>query len=138
MLTVADILGIERLALRLAGGGTGATRAVRGAHTTELDDPTPWLSGGELLLTTGQPLPRELGAIAGSALCLLDGRGRVVAQTAEIDVRDPGVVRGDVVTGARLEAQLLALPGERCDRHLLHHIQTVLAVELLRRRSVAE
>jgi purine catabolism regulator len=83
-------------------------------------------------------LLRELGIIAGSALCLLDGNGRVIAQTAEVDADDPGVVRGDVVTGARVEAQLLALPGERCDRHLLHHIQTVLAVELLRRRSVAE
>jgi hypothetical protein len=28
----------------------------RWAHSSELEDPTPWLSGGELLLTTGLPL----------------------------------------------------------------------------------
>ena len=32
---------------------------MRWAHISELDDPTPWLRGGELLLTTGQPLQRD-------------------------------------------------------------------------------
>ena len=37
-------------------GEAGLDRAVRWVHISELEDPTPWLSGGELLLTTGLQL----------------------------------------------------------------------------------
>jgi len=39
--------------LRLAAGERVADAPVRWVHITELPDPTPWLSGGELMLTTG-------------------------------------------------------------------------------------
>ena len=32
---------------------------MRWVHSSELLDPTPWLSGGELLLTTGLQLARD-------------------------------------------------------------------------------
>jgi PucR family transcriptional regulator, purine catabolism regulatory protein len=44
------------MGLRLATGDEGADVPVRWVHSTELPDPTPWLSGGELLLTTGLQL----------------------------------------------------------------------------------
>lgn len=53
MLTVADIVSLPELSLRLVAGETGAGREVRWLHVSELRDPTPWLEGGELLLTTG-------------------------------------------------------------------------------------
>jgi purine catabolism regulator len=56
VLTVADIAGIDALQVTLRGGRAGAERPVRWVHTSELEDPTPWLRGGELLLTTGLPL----------------------------------------------------------------------------------
>ncbi|HEX6230968.1 MAG TPA: PucR family transcriptional regulator ligand-binding domain-containing protein [Actinomycetota bacterium] len=52
-LTVRDILAVPGLALRLAAGESGLDRPVRWVHISELEDPTPWLKGGELLLTTG-------------------------------------------------------------------------------------
>ena len=52
-LTVRDILAVPGLALRLAAGESGIDRPVRWVHISELEDPTPWLKGGELLLTTG-------------------------------------------------------------------------------------
>jgi purine catabolism regulator len=52
-LTVAEILTVPGLALRLVAGSAGADRPVRWVHISELEDPTPWLKGGELLLTTG-------------------------------------------------------------------------------------
>ncbi|HUZ83525.1 MAG TPA: PucR family transcriptional regulator ligand-binding domain-containing protein, partial [Gaiellales bacterium] len=55
MLTVADIVEVAPLRLRVAAGAAGVARAVRWVHISELDDPTPWLRGGELLLTTGRP-----------------------------------------------------------------------------------
>jgi purine catabolism regulator len=56
VLTVSDIVEIEALQITLRGGRSGAGRPVRWVHISELDDPTPWLRGGELLLTTGLPL----------------------------------------------------------------------------------
>ncbi len=51
MLTVEQLL--SEVGLELATGLQRAATAVRSVHSTELLDPTPWLSGGELLLTTG-------------------------------------------------------------------------------------
>ena len=55
MLTIESLtseLGLEIS----AGEEVAAEREIRWVHITELLDPTPWLSGGELLLTTGIPL----------------------------------------------------------------------------------
>jgi PucR family transcriptional regulator, purine catabolism regulatory protein len=54
VLSLRDLL--SELDLRLLAGDTGADRAVRWVHLSELEDPTPWLSGGELLLSTGMSL----------------------------------------------------------------------------------
>ena len=51
MLPLGDL--IRDLDVRLVAGEAGLENAVRWVHISELEDPTPWLSGGELLLTTG-------------------------------------------------------------------------------------
>jgi purine catabolism regulator len=53
MITVDELEALDGLALRLVAGRAGAGRAIRWVASTELADPTPWLRGGELLLTTG-------------------------------------------------------------------------------------
>jgi purine catabolism regulator len=55
VLTVGEL--VAELELELVCGGGDA--AVRWVHVSELADPTPWLSGGELLLTTGMVLSDE-------------------------------------------------------------------------------
>ncbi|CAN5202071.1 PucR family transcriptional regulator [soil metagenome] len=52
-LTIGDLLRIPGLDLRLLAGAAGAGRPIRWVHLSELEDPTPWLRGGELMLTTG-------------------------------------------------------------------------------------
>lgn len=54
MLSVQGL--VDELGLTLATGEESAERAVRWVHSTELLDPTPWLRGGELLLSTGLQL----------------------------------------------------------------------------------
>ncbi len=54
MLTVRDVLG--DLAVRTLAGEAKLDAPVRWVHISELLDPTPWLSGGEFLLTTGMSL----------------------------------------------------------------------------------
>ncbi|MGI9020413.1 MAG: PucR family transcriptional regulator [Solirubrobacterales bacterium] len=51
MLTVGGLA--KGCGLELVAGAENAGRPIRWVHITELEDPTPWMSGGELLLTTG-------------------------------------------------------------------------------------
>jgi purine catabolism regulator len=51
MLTIGSLVG--DCGLELAVGNDEAQRPIRWVHISEIEDPTPWLSGGELLLTTG-------------------------------------------------------------------------------------
>jgi purine catabolism regulator len=52
-LTVGDLLRTPQLDIRPVAGKRGLSKAIRWVHVSELEDPTPWLKGGELLLTTG-------------------------------------------------------------------------------------
>jgi DNA-binding PucR family transcriptional regulator len=54
VLTVQGL--VEEMGLELVAGSDGASAPIRWVHATELPDPTPWLSGGELILTTGLKL----------------------------------------------------------------------------------
>ncbi|HEX4363806.1 MAG TPA: PucR family transcriptional regulator [Solirubrobacteraceae bacterium] len=54
MLTVGRLL--SEVGLELATGHASESASVRWVHLTELADPTPWLTGGELILTTGLAL----------------------------------------------------------------------------------
>jgi purine catabolism regulator len=54
MLTVREL--VADCGLELATGEAGADRKLRWVHISEHEDPTPWLSGGELVLTTGYQL----------------------------------------------------------------------------------
>src|SRR6266568_1739728 len=52
-LAVRDLVREESLRLRLCAAPSGLDRIVRWVAVTELSDPSPWMSGGELILTTG-------------------------------------------------------------------------------------
>jgi len=53
MLKIRDIVNAPGLGVTVAAGTAGLDSPVRWIHVSELRDPTPWLEGGELLLTTG-------------------------------------------------------------------------------------
>jgi purine catabolism regulatory family protein/PucR-like helix-turn-helix protein/diguanylate cyclase with GGDEF domain len=65
VLRVADIVAIDALRITVRGGAAGCDRPVRWVHISELADPTPWLRGGELLLTTGIPLAGDPAGYVG-------------------------------------------------------------------------
>jgi purine catabolism regulator len=52
-ISVRELLELPGLGLRLVAGEGGLDKKISWAHASELADPTPWLSGGELILTTG-------------------------------------------------------------------------------------
>jgi Purine catabolism regulatory protein-like family/PucR C-terminal helix-turn-helix domain/GGDEF-like domain len=57
VLTVRELL--QGLDVRLLTGEAAVDLPVRWVHISELQNPTPWLSGGELLLSTGMLLESE-------------------------------------------------------------------------------
>ncbi|MEV1178379.1 PucR family transcriptional regulator ligand-binding domain-containing protein, partial [Nonomuraea sp. NPDC049784] len=60
--TVGDVA--QRFRLRVLSGDSALDRPIRWTHLSELTDPTPWLQGGELLLTVGLTLDDPAGQCA--------------------------------------------------------------------------
>ena len=60
--TVEDLLRSPALELRVIAGSAGLGRRVSWAHVSELEDPTPWLLGSELIMTTGIGVPGQPSA----------------------------------------------------------------------------
>ncbi|GBD18603.1 Transcriptional activator PmfR [bacterium HR27] len=58
-ITVRELLERPDLKTRLIAGAGGIDRVVTWAHVCELEDPTAWLCGGELVMTVGIGLPRD-------------------------------------------------------------------------------
>ena len=69
--TLAWLLTQSDLGLRLVTD-VATTTEFTWAHAIEVSDPAPWLSGGELVLTTGLRLGRSAGAQRGYAERLAD------------------------------------------------------------------
>ncbi|MGK4583234.1 PucR family transcriptional regulator [Kitasatospora sp. HPMI-4] len=61
--TLASVVRNTSLHLTVLAGADHLERPVRWVHTSELDDPTPFLEGGELLLTTGIKLGKAAGQL---------------------------------------------------------------------------
>ncbi|MEU4117116.1 PucR family transcriptional regulator ligand-binding domain-containing protein [Kitasatospora sp. NPDC028055] len=107
--TLRDLLREEGLGLRLCTGTAGLDRVVRWAAVTELADPTQWLTGGELLLTTGL---RQRGAAAQTAFVQ-----RVAAAGASgigfgTGLSHPAVPRATVAEAERQGLAVLEVPYE--------------------------
>lgn len=58
-MTVRRLMACPTLGLSLAAGGAGIDRVITWVHAIELADPGQWLSGGELVMTTGLQLPDD-------------------------------------------------------------------------------
>lgn len=56
---VRELLERPDLSTRLIAGASGIERAVTWAHVCELEDPTAWLCGGELVMTVGLGIPPD-------------------------------------------------------------------------------
>ncbi len=97
MLTVRELL--NGLDVRLLCGEAAVDLPVRWVHISELEDPTPWLSGGELLLSTGMLLQTE------------EAQRAFIARLA--DHRLAGLGFGTGFTHAEVPPALLAAAAER-------------------------
>jgi purine catabolism regulator len=107
MLTVESLLG--ELDLKLAAGETAAGNPIRWVHISELEDPTPWLRGGELLLTTGIQL--ETASRQRKFVRLLAGHG-LAGIGFGTGFEHKAMPRALVAEAKRLEFPLFEIPYE--------------------------
>ena len=102
-LTVRELVGLPHLRLETLGGSAGLDRVVTWAHSSDLDKPWGWLSGGELLMKNGRSLPR------GESEQVLFIEGLAAAQSSALVIgSDP---ESPVITGGALRrADILGMP----------------------------
>lgn len=128
MLTVRQLA--EELGLPVLAGEAGLDSPLRWVHISELPDPTPWLSGGELLLTTGSRAGDGVGyverladhGIAALALGLGDDGGLDTVPEAMLAA---AADRGFPLLTVPFEMPFLAIT-ERAATHLVNESYATL------------
>lgn len=142
------VLAQADLGLRLVSGPREHVQ-IQWAHAIELEDPSPWLSGGELVLTTGIRLPRTIGEQT-AYVDRLAAVG-VAALAFGVGVRFATVPRGIVARSAEVGLPLVEVPlptpfiavaqriAERLSEQQQESLQRVVAFQQsLTRRTLRE
>ena len=106
MLTVRDM--VEVTGVRVVAGAGGLDRPVRWVHISELNDPTPWLNGGELLLTTGMTVNGDGGGYI-ARIAATGWPGSASASRSAASTRSP---REMPATADALDFPILEVPYE--------------------------
>src|SRR6202044_1693151 len=86
VIRVEDLLRSPALQLRLIAGESGTSRRVAWAHVSELEDPTPWLFGAEMIMTTGIAVPASARRQRAYLERLDDAGGACLAVSEQLSV----------------------------------------------------
>ncbi len=105
--TVADLPG---LGLSIVAGPEGRDRPVHWVAVSELEDPTPFLEGGELLLSTGMRLPADDPRAVAEYVGRLVSAG-VAALGLGVGLTHPGVPPGLAAAADAAGLPLIEVPG---------------------------
>lgn len=108
-LTLASLAQHSSLKLTVLAGGDRLGAEVRWVHTSELDDPGPYLEGGELLLTTGLKLDGDDPAALAGYVRRLAAAG-VVGLGFGVGLGHAEVPSGLVAAAAAAGLPLLEVP----------------------------
>ncbi|MGA7834902.1 MAG: PucR family transcriptional regulator ligand-binding domain-containing protein [Acidimicrobiales bacterium] len=107
-ITVRELVGLPHLRLDTLAGSAGLDHVVTWAHSSDLEEPWGWLSGGELLMKNGRTFPRRehqqvdfiRGLAAAHASALVIGS----------DPESPQVSEGALRCADDLEMPVLSVP----------------------------
>jgi PucR family transcriptional regulator, purine catabolism regulatory protein len=109
-MTVRRLAQHPGLGLRLVAGRENADRTIAWAHSIELADPTPYLSGGELVMTTGMNVGRT-DRDHFDYLARLSAAG-VAALAFDTGTTFTHVPPGIITAGNQLGLPILAVPAD--------------------------
>lgn len=106
--TIADLLQMPHLRLKLQAGHGGIDNRVSWAQTSDLDRPWEWMTGGELLMKNGRTLP---GTAVGQVALLqgLFGNG-ISGLVLGIDPDTPSLDRAAVAVADALPLPVVFAP----------------------------
>ncbi|SCX32514.1 PucR family transcriptional regulator [Mycolicibacterium fluoranthenivorans] len=107
-ITPRDLVKAKGLGLSLAAGKGGEDRHITWAHPIELADPTPYLSGGELVMTTGI----NIGTVASEQfeyVSRLSSAG-IAALAVDTGTTLPEIPKGILAAGNELGLPILKVP----------------------------
>jgi purine catabolism regulator len=99
---------MQHFGLEVLAGAGGIDRRVEWTHVSELDDPGPWLEGGELLIVNGFGIPAEAEAQAEYIRRL--AKHHVVALA--LGIRSPPLQQSMLDAADQADLPLLQLPKE--------------------------
>ncbi|MFV8165773.1 PucR family transcriptional regulator [Mycobacterium sp. 134] len=102
-ITVRDLAEVDSLGLAVVAGARNADREIAWAHAIELPDPTPYLAGGELVMTTGINIGADAAAQSAYVARL------AAAGTVALAV-DTGTTIADVPAAVRAAGDEFGLP----------------------------
>lgn len=108
--TLAWLLARRQLALEQLEGPDPAGVEVRWAHSVELVDPTPWLEGGELVLTTGLRLPRSVAGLTAYVRRLADAGVAALGLGVGLEYAEAPRTMRTACAGAGLPLVVVPLP----------------------------
>ncbi|NUT74914.1 PucR family transcriptional regulator [Pseudomonas sp. C1C7] len=101
--SIQDIIDNVSLRTRLLTGVECAQRSLRWAHVCELSDPSEWLGEGDLLMTTGIGIPREVEQQRAYVTRLFEAKvaGLMIGENMQAP---------EDISGLREQASLLGFP----------------------------
>ncbi len=136
-LTVRELVEVADLRLECLAGLEGLDRTIEAVYIGDMDDPTPWMVQGSLLLTTG-PKFEEHPEVAVALVHLLKQNG-MVGMAVAITPHVIEVPREAVVAAQEVGLPLLRIPPETPFRKVTSYVFNALASRDMHRlrRSVA-
>lgn len=107
-ISVRELVEIPHMRIEVLGGSSGLDRRITWAHSSDLDEPWAWLSGGELLMKNGRTLPRD----EAEQILFVEGLGaaRVSALVVGSDPESPPLAEAALERAEELHLPLLRVP----------------------------
>ena len=126
MIRLHDVFEIPELGLTPVVTPGGASPEIRWAHVSELVDPSPWLLGKELLLTTGFALANE--ATAWDEYCgrLKNAQVSVIGMSTGPSLPYPSIPSGLVAAAERHGLALLHVPHDTLMQSVVQKVSDAL------------
>jgi purine catabolism regulator len=136
-LTVAELVNAPDLHLQVVAGHAGLSRVVEAVYIGDLDDPTPWMVQGSVVLTTGPRLESDPGS--GVQLVRLLKRSGMVGVGVAIEPNVHVIPDAMLRAGDEEGLPILRVPEETPFRLVTSYVFNALASRDMHRlrRSVA-
>lgn len=126
MIRLHDVFDLPELGLTPVHTPGGASPEIRWAHVTELVDPSPWLLGKELLLTTGVALVDEPEDWDRYCMRIKDAGVSVLGMSTGPTLPFPAVPSGLIDAAQRYDLALLHVPHDTLMQTVVQRVSDAL------------